>query len=93
MFSENEKEIIQNFYNNLNSYVDKKIKLSWNSGYIITEYDTCFDDFADDNEEDEFTSFVFKVLSKSGVAPIEISADNYCIINYHNFPYEISIVD
>lgn len=91
MFSENEKEIIGNFYSNLNEYVGRKVKLSWNSGFIIAEYDTCFDDFADDNESDEFTSFVFKVLSKNGIVPVEISEDNYCIVNYHNFPNEIII--
>jgi hypothetical protein len=55
-------------------------------------FDTCFDDFSDDNEADEFTSFAFEVYNVVGAPPIELSEDNYCIINYHNFPKKIEIV-
>ncbi|MCM1194640.1 MAG: hypothetical protein NC332_01760 [Firmicutes bacterium] len=92
MFSEKEKSIVQILYNQIDNIYNKKIKLSWDTGYIIAEFDTCFDDFADNDENDEFTSFVFHVIRVEGTLPIIISEDNYCTINYHNFPKYITLM-
>ena len=43
----------------------------------------------EENEEDEFTSFVLKKLELKGKPPIEITEANFFIINYHNFPRDI----
>ena len=50
-----------------------------------------FEYFADDNEEDEYISFVFKVVNVEGNVPIEISSAVYFIVNYHNFPQKIEV--
>jgi hypothetical protein len=92
VFSKNEKPIVENFYNHLGVYENKHLKLSWGNDYIEAMFDTCFDDFSDDDETDEFTSFVFEVYKVVGTPPIELSEANFCIINYHNFPKKIEIV-
>ena len=63
--------------------------LVWNEGQIQAKFDTCFDDFNEENEEDEFTSFVLEKLAIKGNPPVEITGANLFIINYHNFPTEI----
>lgn len=91
MFSENEKDIILDFYRRLDEIEDRKLQLFWETGCVTALFDTCFEDFADDNEEDEYTSFVFKVISVEGNVPIEISSAGYFIVNYHNFPNKIEV--
>ena len=91
MFSENEKDIISDFYRRLDEIEDRKLQLFWKTGCVTVLFDTCFEDFADDNEEDEYTSFVFKVISVEGNVPIEISSAGYFIVNYHNFPNKIEV--
>ncbi len=91
MFSDKEKNIVSSFYNKLDEIENKELLLSWKTGYAIALFDTCFEDFADDNEEDEYTSFVFKVVSVEGNVPIEISSAGYFIVNYHNFPQKIEV--
>lgn len=44
-----------------------------------------------DDETEEFYSFSFIVSSKEGTPPIFISDDNYCLINYKNFPKTITL--
>ena len=91
MFSENEKDIISDFYRRLDEIEDRKLQLFWKTGCVTALFDTCFEDCADDNEEDEYTSFVFKVISIEGNVPIEISSAGYFIVNYHNFPKKIEV--
>ena len=91
MFSENEKNIVSNFYSRLDEIEDKELQLFWEQGYAIAQFDTCFEDFDDDNEEDEYTSFAFKVISVEGDVPIEISSAGYFLVNYHNFPNKIEV--
>ncbi len=91
MFSENEKDIVSTFYSSLDEIEDKELQLFWETGSVTALFDTCFDDFADDNEEDEYTSFVFKVVNVKGRVPIEISSAGYFIVNYHNFPQKIEV--
>ena len=89
MLSIKEANIVKDLYSRLDEISNREIKLIWTTGEIIAVFDTCFDDFNEDDESDEFTSFVFKVNIVKGVVPINISEDNYCIINYHNFPTKI----
>lgn len=92
MFSEKEKDIVSDFYSMLDDIAKKELRLSWDKGYVIAKFDTCFDDFDDDNEDDEFTSFAFKVIKVEGEVPLEITCDMYFLINYHNFPKKIEVV-
>lgn len=89
MLSIKEANIVKDLYSRLDEISNREIKLIWTTGEIIAVFDTCFDDFNEDDESDEFTSFVFKVNIVKGVVPVNISEDNYCIINYHNFPTKI----
>lgn len=89
MLSIKEANIVKDLYSRLAEISNREIKLIWTTGEIIAVFDTCFDDFNEDDESDEFTSFVFKVNIVKGVVPVNISEDNYCIINYHNFPTKI----
>lgn len=89
MLSEKEEKIVGKLYNCLDEISNKEIKLIWETGEMTVVFDTCFDDFNENDESDEFTSFVFKVSSTKGTFPAIISEDNYCIINYHNFPTRI----
>ena len=86
--NEFEEKIISNFCKNLNELSDESLLLKWNSGSLVAIFDTCFEDMDDDTEE-EFYSFSFVVSSKEGNPPVVVSDDNYCLINYKNFPVEI----
>ncbi len=93
MFSEKEKEIVAEFYSTIDSLGAKKLRLSWQNGYAIAKFDTCFDDFAEEDETDEYTSFVFEIVDSKGEIPIEISSAGYTLINYHNFPIKIEVLE
>ncbi len=91
MFSENEEKIIERFYDNLDEFDNKKMLLIWNDGSkIFANFDTCFEDDneleMDDENYEEFCSFIFEVLAVEGNPPVHISEANFCLINYHNFP-------
>ena len=92
MFSEKERDIAAGFYHILNDIYNKELRLSWETGYVIAKFDTCFDDFDDDNEEDEFTSFIFELVRKEGDVPLYITTANLFIVNYHNFPKKIEVL-
>ncbi len=83
-----EEKIISTFHKNLDKLMGKTLLLKWDSGHITGAFDTCFEDM-DDKASEEFYSFVFLVFSKEGNPPVVISDDNYCLINYKNFPIEI----
>ena len=89
-FSKSEQSIIETFYKNLSNITEEDIlTLVWSEGQIQAKFDTCFDDFNEENEEDEFTSFVLKKIESTGKPPVEITEADFFIINYHNFPTEI----
>ena len=89
-FAKNEKAIIENFYKKLSEIGATDILLLiWETGKIKATFDTCFDDFDEINENDEFTSFVFQKIEITGTPPVEITEANFFIVNYHNFPLEI----
>lgn len=89
-FSKKEQIIIEKFYKEVKSLTENDaLLLIWENSKVEATFDTCFDDFDENNESDEFTSFVFKKKEITGTPPIEISEDNFFIINYHNFPEDI----
>ena len=89
-FSEKEQAIIESFYKNIsNLSKDDILTIIWENGEVKARFDTCFDDFDEVDENDEFTSFVFEKVELKGIPPIELSESNYFTINYHNFPKDI----
>lgn len=89
-FGKNEKSIIEKFYKSLSEIGGNDIlELLWETGKITAVFDTCFDDFDENNEKDEFTSFVFKSKNMEGVIPVDIGENDLFIVNYHNFPKQI----
>ena len=92
MLNEYEKQIVGDFYTQLPIVQNKQLKLLWDNCEIIAIFDTCFDDYNQNDEDDEYTSFAFQLVSIIGNPPIEISKDNYFIINYHNFPNKIEVI-
>lgn len=89
-FSKKEQSIIEKFYKKLSNITEKDVlELKWKTGTVKAVFDTCFDDFDEKNESDEYTSFLFKGLSFDGVPPVQIVDEKMFIINYHNFPDSI----
>lgn len=89
-FSKCEQPIIEVFYKNLQKIKRNDIlTLMWKKGIVMAIFDTCFDDFNEDNETEEYTSFVFKMIKSEGNPPIEVSETKYFVVNYHNFPENI----
>ncbi len=90
--SDVEKNIVTAFYQELDKLSgNEELILKWETGKVLCKFITCFDDFDDENEDDEFTSFVFRCDNLEGQPPIEFGDDNEFVINYHNFPIEITI--
>lgn len=87
-FSSKEEKIILQFYKNIGSLKGRELTLFWEKATVTALFDTVFEDLDDDTEE-EFISFSFKCLFASGNAPIEITQDEYFIVNYRNFPLRI----
>ncbi len=92
--NENEQKIIENFISIENKYKNEKLLLKWYDGsQVIARYDSFIEDENDyelENEKyEEFWSFVFKKIDFVGNPPIEISEDDFFLINYNNFPNEI----
>ena len=91
-FSVKEQVIIEKFYKSISDLsIDDVLTLIWENGEVQARFDTCFDDFDEIDENEEFTSFVFEKVELKGIPPIELSASNYFIINYNNFPKDILI--
>lgn len=87
-FNNIEEKTISTFMGNLTHINDEILTLKWESGSAKVQFDTCFEDI-DDKTDEEFHSFVFIVCSKTGNPPLNVTDENYCIINYKNFPDEI----
>ena len=90
----NEEQIIKKFLTVEEEYENENLILKWENGsQIFAEYDSFIEDENDfeieDKEYEEFWSFIFKKIEIIGNPPVEISEDNYFLINYHNFPNEI----
>lgn len=94
--NENEEKIIGEFMEVEDKYVNEELDLVWNDGSKVTvKYDSFIEDENDCEMEDEnyeeFISFVFIKINIFGNPPIEVSEDDYFLINYHNFPSEILV--
>ena len=94
--NDKEEKIIGRFISNAGEYEYKEITLKWEDGNQATAtFDSYIEDEndyeMDDENYEEFWSFVFKALSIKGEPPIYITEDDYFIINYHNFPDEIIV--
>lgn len=89
-YSKNEQGIVEKFYKNLANIKDEDtLLLVWENSEVYALFDTCFDDYDENNEADEYNSFVFKAEKIIGNPPINITDNRYFIINYHNFPNKI----
>jgi len=93
-FSEKERPIIRTFYGNMDEYAKKPMFLRWKDGsMVIANFDTCFDDDndleLDDENYEDFTSFVFKALWVKDNPPVYITEDLFFLVDYRNFPDEI----
>lgn len=89
-FSKNEKSVVEKFYKNISILNENDIlSLVWENGEIKATFDTCFDDFDANDENDEYTSFVFKKVEVGNRISFDTEQSDYIIVNYHNFPREI----
>ncbi|MBQ9986584.1 MAG: hypothetical protein IJP38_09835 [Oscillospiraceae bacterium] len=93
-----ELQIIGTFLRNLDEYENREMKLVWRkSGEITASFYTCFEDENDSEENsenedfEEYISFVFDATEISGAPPVSLNSRKSFIINYHNFPDEIII--
>ena len=76
-FSKKEQIIIEKFYKEVKNLTENDVLLLiWGNSKVEATFDTCFDDFDENNESDEFTSFVFKKKETTGTPSIEISEDD-----------------
>ncbi|MBR5539389.1 MAG: hypothetical protein IKU61_05765 [Clostridia bacterium] len=96
-WNENEEIIIGTFINKADEFYGKDLLLNWSDeNSIVAIFDSIIEDEEDcdmnDEEYEEFWSFVFKAVEVKGKPPVSITEDEYFIVNYHNFPDEI-IVD
>ena len=96
--NENEETVIGNFIAVESKYTNRILILKWNTGaYVTATYDSFIEDENDyeieDDEYEEFWSFVFKKLKIEGTPPIEVTEDDYFTVNYHNFPDDIVVND
>lgn len=93
-WNDKEEKIIGTFINNIDNYEEQELILKWEDG---SEARAIFDSYIEDESDcdldeegyEEFWSFVFKCVSISGKPPINITEDDYFMVNYINFPKEI----
>ena len=96
--NDKEEKIIGAFMNVADELEGNLIILNWKDGsqaqgiydsYIEDELDCDIDD----EDYEEFWSFVFKAVDIEGEPPIYITEDEYFCIDYRNFPDEIIVGD
>lgn len=95
-WNDKEEKIIGPFINSIDNYEEQELILKWEDGSEVRAlFDSYIEDESDydiDEEEyEEFWSFVFKGVSVSGEPPICITEDDYFMVNYLNFPKEIMV--
>ena len=94
--NENEEKIIGKFIEVEDKYENNALSLVWKNGdRVEAKYDSFIEDENDceleDENYEEFWSFIFKKIEIEGNPPIEVTEDGYFLINYHNFPQEILV--
>ena len=92
--NENEEKVIGKFMEVEDKYENETLTLVWENGSRVeAKYDSFIEDENDyeleDENYEEFTSFVLIKIEMFGNPPIEVSEHDYFLINYHNFPKEI----
>lgn len=92
----NEEAIIGSFIEKEVDYIGKTVMLSWDKENIaVAVYDSFIEDEngldLDDNDYEEYWSFVFKIITIVGNPPIDITEDGFFSVNYHTFPQSIVI--
>lgn len=92
--NDKEEKIIGKFLNSADGIQGKELNLIWDDGSrVCALYDSYIEDESDfeigEDGYEEFWSFVFKVVRADANAPIEVTEDDYFLINYRNFPKEI----
>ena len=92
--NENEEKVIGKFLETENKYENKELVLVWSDGsQAVAKYDSFIEDESDceleDENYEEFTSFIFIMINMTGNPPVEVSKDGFFLISYHNFPKEI----
>lgn len=92
--NDKEERIIGSFMDVADGLEGKMLILKWEDGsYVHGIYDSFIEDELDcdmdDENYEEFWSFVFKAIDLKGEPPISITEDEYFCVNYHNFPKEI----
>ena len=95
-WNDKEEKIIGKFINNIDRYEEEELILKWEDGSEVhATFDTYIEDESDcdmeEEEYEEFWSFVFKGISVLGEPPIGITEDDYFMVNYLNFPKEILV--
>lgn len=92
--NDKEEKIIGSFMDVADKLEGKILILKWKDGSCVHGiYDSFIEDESnfdmDDENYEEFWSFVFKAIDMEGEPPIFITEDEYFCVNYHNFPEEI----
>lgn len=92
--NKNEEKTIGKFMDVEDKYTQEVLTLVWRDGSkAIATYDSFIEDEnnleLDDENFEEFWSFVFKKIEICGNPPIEVTEDHYFTISYHNFPKDI----
>lgn len=94
--NDKEEKIIGLFMDIADDLEGKSLVLKWKDGSQMKAiYDSYMEDEMDceleDDNYEEFWSFVFEAVSVSGNPPVFITEDNFFCINYQNFPDEILV--
>ena len=94
--NDQEEKIIGLFMDIVDDLEGNLLVLNWKDGSQVKGiYDSYIEDEVDCEMEDEnyeeFWSFVFKAIDTEGNPPVFITEDNFFCINYHNFPDEILV--
>ena len=93
--NDKEEKIIEPLFDVLDIIAGKPVTLEWNDGSCaIATIDIVFEDMdEDENDEnfEEYYSFVFRSISVTGKPPISVSGDNLFLVNYRNFPKSIEL--
>lgn len=92
--NDKEEKIIGKFMDVADDLEEKMLTLKWNDGsQVLAIYDSYMEDEVDceldDEEYEEFWSFVFKAIDLVGTPPVYITEDKYFCVDYRNFPNEI----
>lgn len=92
--NEKEEKTIGRFFAVEEKYVGEILALIWSNGsQAVAKYDSYIEDENDcemeENDYEEFTSFIFSNVNTVGNPPIDVTEDGFFCISYQNFPKDI----